>query len=149
VWWTLSRASAGTFILTIDRVHLHPDTRSGNEAEHVFCSASFLIGVGFVPRNFASFLSGIVAPKVDVSPPRLPGFYLHSEWAALGPVHVGVLRSLGRSLMDQPVTRSNPNKAVDVVVNQTSVKQIVFSPANQTNLRSAVHQSKGCAAPEN
>ena len=31
-----------------------------------------------------------VIPEVVLAPPTLPGFYPHSEWAALGPVHVGV-----------------------------------------------------------
>jgi hypothetical protein len=34
------------------------------------------------------------------------------------------------------VKRSYPNKAVDVVVNQTLEKQVVFSQANKTHLRS-------------
>jgi hypothetical protein len=34
------------------------------------------------------------------------------------------------------VKRSYPNKAVDVVVNQTVETQVVFSQANKTNLRS-------------
>jgi hypothetical protein len=66
-----------------------------------------------------------------MAPPTSPGFYPHSEWAAPGPVHVGVrskprpiivvmdlgcwaLPSNRRSLKDPPLMRSHPNKAVDV-----------------------------------
>jgi hypothetical protein len=66
----------------------------------------------------------------------VPCFYPHSEWAAMGPVQVGirskaqvhhhvtdlgcwVLPSTWRSLKDQYVTRSHPNKAVDVVPAKT------------------------------
>ena len=90
----------------------------------------------FVDLELASF----VLQQRLLAPPTLPGFYPHSEWAALGPVHVGVrskprsitavmdlgcwaLQSNRRSLKDQPVTRSHPNKAVDVAFNQTSEKQ--------------------------
>ncbi len=31
-----------------------------------------------------------VIPEVVLAPPTSPGFYPHSEWAALGPVQVGV-----------------------------------------------------------
>jgi hypothetical protein len=75
-----------------------------------------------------------------MAPPTSPGFYPHSEWAAPGPVHVGVrskprpiivvmdlgcwaLPSNRRSLKDPPLMRSHPNKAVDVAFHQTSKKQ--------------------------
>jgi hypothetical protein len=48
------------FILTLDSVHHHSDTRVGNEAEHVLCSASFHIGVTFlvpIPRRGVRFPS--------------------------------------------------------------------------------------------
>ena len=31
-----------------------------------------------------------VIAEVALAPPTLPGFYPHSEWAAVGPVHAGV-----------------------------------------------------------
>ena len=75
-----------------------------------------------------------------MAPPTLPGFYPHSEWAVLGPVHVGVrskprpiivvmdlgcwaLPSNRRSLKDPPLMRTHPNKAVDVAFHQTLKKQ--------------------------
>jgi hypothetical protein len=95
----------------------------------------------FLPVSSVSTGQQAVIPEVVLAPSTLPGFYPHSEWAALGPVHVGVrsesqapspLRwdlgcwappSTERSLKDQPVYRSHPNKAVDVAFNQTSEKQ--------------------------
>jgi len=87
-----------------------------------------------------------------MAPPTLPGFYPHSEWAALGPVHVGVrskaqahhwvmdlgcwvLPSNRRSLKDPPLMRSHPNKAVDVAFHQTSEEQRCFERST-TDLRS-------------
>ena len=75
-----------------------------------------------------------------MAPPTLPGFYPHSEWAAPGPVHVGVrskprpiivvmdlgcwaLPSNRRSLKDPPLMRSHPNKAVGDAFHETSRKQ--------------------------
>src|SRR5215469_8034670 len=88
-------------------------------------------------RPSGAFLDGFrfpisrISSEVVMAPPTLPGFYPHSEWAALGPVHVGVrskaqahhwvmdlgcwvLPSNRRSLKDPPLMRSHPNKAVDV-----------------------------------
>ena len=80
----------------------------------------------------------VVAPLDDQPsekrlPPPLPRFYPHSEWAAVGPVHVevrfqaqvrhkrnepGLLGCCHLAIdlwMDQPIIRSHPNKAVDDV----------------------------------
>ena len=42
------------------------------------------------PRNLVGSLLEAIACEVVLTPPTLPGFYPHSEWATQGPVHVGV-----------------------------------------------------------
>ena len=88
-------AGAKLAVMTLDSVRCHSDTRLGNEAEHVLGSALFLIRVSEsvqIPRYLAwsHSLSETIAPEFVLAPPTSPGFYPHSEWAALGPVQFGV-----------------------------------------------------------
>jgi hypothetical protein len=67
----------------------------GNEDEHVFCSASFLIRVTcprpiLAEQSLVSFATVTIALEFLLASPTSPGFYPHSEWAALGPVQFGV-----------------------------------------------------------
>ncbi len=75
-----------------------------------------------------------IALELVLAPPTSPGFYPHSEWAALVRCNLGsdfkpgsiivvmdpgcwgaaIYRTISK---DRPVFRNHPNKAVDVVVN--------------------------------
>jgi hypothetical protein len=84
-----------------------------------------------------------IAPEFVLPSPTSPGFYPHSEWTALVRCNLGsdfkpgsitvvidpgcwgaaIYRTISK---DRPVFRNHPNKAVDVVINIPSGKQIVF-----------------------
>ena len=78
-----------TFILTLDRDRRHGTLEMGTKRNPFLFS--------FVPYwkkhrwNKHRFLASLLTTaETGWLTSTLPGFYPHSEWAALGPVHVGV-----------------------------------------------------------
>jgi hypothetical protein len=85
-----------------------------------------------------------IALEFLLASPTSPGFYPHSEWAALGPVQFGsdfkpgsitvvmnpgcwgaaIYRTISK---DRPVFRNHPNKAVDVDANIPPGSRLSFS----------------------
>jgi len=133
----VSRASARTFILTLDTVqHLLHSIRERSGTYFQFSFVPYLKWQSSHRHNLIRS-SATIAPEVVLTPPTLPAFYPHSDgplWARciLGsdfkPRSITTMMDLGRwdAAIYRAISkgsggfRSRPNKAVDVMVNQPS-----------------------------
>jgi hypothetical protein len=90
----VSRASAGTFILTLDTVNHLQTLDQGTKRNTFLVQLRSLLEWGLfsdsAPRKLVGSLLQAITLEVVLMPPTLPGFYPHSEWTTVGPVHVGV-----------------------------------------------------------